>query len=849
VALFGADARASLEAAPGAAGPAPTERDLLAGYLFADPGVLAAPDRPRSRGPDGTVELEEHAGVDAELEAAAAWVARKVLEEGLPLEEIAVLVPAQDPLAALLADRLARLPFEGGTLPVHVSGGVPAAGSAGGARVLAAVRALEAHLSAKALAGLLPALRLAGDGGRGHLGHGEATLLAYGLGTAGGNAAHPAGALAWSERAARREIELEGALERARREVGSGAREAWRLERSLAGLRAVRPALDALVGVARLVVEGAPLAALRDALCAFLGTWLLLPGEGASIPARVGEALAPACAGTPGRSLTGPDALEAFAEALLALRVPRGRFGEPAVWVGTVAGAAGLDFAAVRVVGLAEGALPPAPREDPVLPEAFRAALEEGTPGRLLPRAEDAAAAAVHALVAAVRGARRSVDLTAPRADLARTEREPAALFIEAAAALARPDAATGAPAAPVPDGHALRRDAFRPAREAAARARAAHPVSEADWLDRAARGAPDLPPAWTRDPLVALERIAALHRPSGPLGPGDGVLGAGGPFPALPGLSPERPISASALGQLLACPRMFLMRRVLGWDEPAAAPPLRELDPASFGTLLHRVLEDLYRAHGADLVAGKRSLAHWSGVAGEIAGRRFEELLSEIPLVGEGVRRKELKRLLEAAGAFVAYDWKGRAGRRFVGVELSFGEPVPLVLRAGGETLHLRGYLDRVDVEGDAALVRDVKSGVAHPRRGPEEGPVAHLDVQIGLYALAARALAAAWGIPRKVVAAYAYASGRGEVQERHFRGDPGTLERATEGWLATAAQLLASRSFPSAPDEDDCGYCPFRPLCGSEAPRRAREGLAEATSGPLARYRSLKGLEEEAG
>jgi hypothetical protein len=848
-ALFGADARAALLAAPGAAGPRPTERDLLAGFLFADPALLAAPGRPRSRGPDGTVHLEEHAGVDAELEAAASWVARKVLEDRLPLEEVAVLVPGQDPLARLVADRLARLPFEGGTLPVHVAGGIPAVATAGGARILAVLRALEAHLSADSLAGVLPTLRLPGDGARVHLSHAEATELAYGLGTVGGNAAHPAGALAWSERAARREVELALALERARREEDSGAREARHLERALASLRAVRPALDALVGVARAVVGGAPLAALREALGAFLRAWVLLPGDGAALPPRLDAALAPACEGPPGRALAGAAALEVVGERLLDLRVPRGRFGEPAVYVGTVAGAAGLDFAAVRVVGLAEGALPTAPREDPVLPEALRAALEAAVPGRALPRRDDAAAAELHALVAVVRAARRSVDLSAPRADLARTEREPAALLVEAAAALARPDAATGAPAAVVPDGYALRRDAFRPAREAAARFHAAHPVSEADWLDRAARGAPDLPPAWTRDPLLDLGRLAALLRPAGPLGPGDGVLGAGGPFPALPGLSPDRPISASALGQLLLCPRMFLMRRVLGWDEPAAAPPLRELDPAAFGTLLHRVLEDLYRAHGADLVAGKRSLAHWTGVAGEIAARRFEELLSEVPLVGEGVRRKELKRLLEAARAFVAYDWKGRAGRRFVGVELPFGEPVPLALRAGGETLHLRGYLDRVDVERDAALVRDVKSGAPHPRRGDEEGPVAAIDVQLGLYALAARALAAAWGTPRKVVAAYAYASGRGEVQERAFRGDCPALERAAEDWLATAARLLASRSFPPTPDEDDCRFCPFRPLCGGDGPRRAREGLARAAGGALAPYRSLRGLAEEEG
>jgi hypothetical protein len=52
-----------------AAGPriAETERDLVASYLFEPPIVLADPDRPRSTGPDDTVEIEEHSGVDAEI--------------------------------------------------------------------------------------------------------------------------------------------------------------------------------------------------------------------------------------------------------------------------------------------------------------------------------------------------------------------------------------------------------------------------------------------------------------------------------------------------------------------------------------------------------------------------------------------------------------------------------------------------------------------------------------------------------------------------------------------------------------------------------------------------------------
>ena len=545
-----------------------------------------------------------------------------------------------------------------------------------------------------------------------------------------------------------------------------------------------------------------------------------------------------------GQTLAGADSLAVIEDHLLAMRVARGRFGAPAVYVGTVAGAAGLEFSAVRVVGLCEGALPSSPREDPVLPDRLRARLEGDAAGRVLPGAEDHVAAQVQGLFAAVRGARTCIVLSAPRVDLARTEREPAAIFIEAAAALGRPDATTGKAASVVPDMAALRRDAFRPARAEAAAFRAARPVSEASWLERVARFAPEIPPGWAATPVLALDRIDALRAPSGPLGPGDGVFGPGDPFPLVPGIAPERPISASALQKFLQCPRMFLMTRILGWDEPAGAPSTREVDALSFGSLVHRVVEELYRAHGADIVGRKESLGHWMKIALELADRLFDEFLSEYPLIGEGIRAKERERLGDSVRAFLRYDWEGAEGRRYHGVEIAFGsKEAPLAITADGATLHVHGFIDRVDVEGDATLVRDLKSGRSHPRRGKEAEPTPALDVQLGLYQLVARELAASWKTPRKVIAAYAYASGRGDAEERSFRDDPALLEKATRKWLATAGHLLAARAFPATPDESDCAYCPFHLLCGSASTRRAEEGLEDAAEGgALARFRSLK-------
>jgi hypothetical protein len=292
----------------------------------------------------------------------------------------------------------------------------------------------------------------------------------------------------------------------------------------------------------------------------------------------------------------------------------------------------------------------------------------------------------------------------------------------------------------------------------------------------------------------------------------------------------------------------MFLMRRILGWDEPAGAPSLRELDPVAYGSLLHRVVEAFYRAHGAEFVAGEGALARWQETARAIADRELELFLSEYPLAGARARSRERERLRESVRLFLEYDRRG-PDRRYVGVELPFGETTPLAVEADGVTLHVRGFIDRVDVEGGATLVRDLKSGRAHPRSGDEAGPTPVRDVQLGLYQLAAARLAPAWGTPAKVRAAYAYASGRAEVEERAFRGDAEALATATRAWLAAAAHLLSARAFPPTAAEGECAWCPFHPLCGEGAPRRAREALAEEEDGALARFRALALGEEDEG
>ncbi|MFQ5665432.1 MAG: PD-(D/E)XK nuclease family protein [Candidatus Binatia bacterium] len=816
-----------------------TERELLASFLFEPPEVLADPTRPRSGGPDGTVHLEEHAGIESEVEAAADWAARQVMERHTPLEEIAILLPVLDPLAAMLVERLQRLPWADGHLPVYVAGGLPVSRVAAGARALAVVRALQAHLAAAALADVLPALRTASGQAR-HLTRGRAMDLTYSLGTVGGSPARPTGALEWPSRAAKREKELEAQLIRAREAAGDQeqaglARNARDLERLLADLRAIRPALDRLVAVASLVVNRLSLPAIWRGLRAFLEEWLPSLGEEPHVAVLLDEALRPVCDDPTCSVLAGVDALEVIDETLRALRVLGERFGYPAIYVGTVQEAVGLRFQAVRVIGLAEGSLPSAPREDPVLPEQQRAPYAGGA----LLSSADRTLAQLHALDQLVRDVDGSVVLSAPRFSVERTERETSSIFIEAAAALGRPDRRTKKAESVIPNANALRRDAFEPARAEMARFRIETPLSAAAWQDCVAARRREVPAAWRGAPALDLERIRALTS-SEVATPLDGAIGADVATPAMPGLTPETPISASRLRRLLECPHHFVFEDVLRWQEPAAPPSLREIDPLPYGGLLHRVAEDFFRAHGAEFGQRQGTLPQWLERADAFVERAFHEFCAAYPLIGEAVRGQQRQRLRRDFRTFLEYDWNQGQPRTFVAVERPFGRPDPVRLSIGDVALYLRGFIDRIDIEGEKTLVRDLKSGRAHPRQGKESDPDPVRDVQIAVYGTVVRQLAAEWNLPATVAAAYAYTDWR-EDPEREFREDFSTIEAAAQRWLGTAGHLLAGRLFPRTPNADDCRFCPFRPVCGPRAYERAAR-LLEGAPATLADFRSLK-------
>jgi RecB family exonuclease len=171
---------------------------------------------------------------------------------------------------------------------------------------------------------------------------------------------------------------------------------------------------------------------------------------------------------------------------------------------------------------------------------------------------------------------------------------------------------------------------------------------------------------------------------------------------------------------------------------------------------------------------------------------------------------------------------------------ETSFGYPASAALRIGTKVLYVHGRIDRIEIAGKKATIRDLKTAGAHPRIGKEAEASPALDVQIAIYGLIAEILAKQWQLPQQIEAGYAY-FGR-PSGERFFGADfQTTLKPAASQWLETAADLLSEKQFPRTPNKDDCRYCHLQPVCGDGVYSRATLLLNQST-GAVAKFAALK-------
>ena len=514
---------------------------------------------------------------------------------------------------------------------------------------------------------------------------------------------------------------------------------------------------------------------------------------------------------------------------------PSHRYGR--LFVGTPLQARGRTFRIVFVPGLAERVVPQRPREDPLLLDEQRRAIDSA-----LIRQDDRVSAERLLLRIAIGAARERLYLSYPRMDVAETRaRVPSFYALDVMRAI------TGR----VPDHRELARGA-----EDEAGAMLAWPApKDADRaIDDLEHDLAVLKPLLdARDPASvkgrahyllglndALRRsvISQWSRGQKSWFTSDGLIRitpATRQSLAAQRLS-VRPYSLSALQRFATCPYQFLLatiHRLEPWDEPE---PLLRMDPLTRGSLFHRVQAELFRELQArDALPVTRDSVREAAkaldaVVDRVAGEYAELLAPAIDRVWKD-EIADLRRDLVI--------WVQKLADQTAWVpeyfEFSFGlsdagrdprsrrDPVRV---EGGFLLHGSVDLIERDPARDVLRVTDHKTG--KNRSTPDLIVGGGRTLQPVLYSVVVEE-----ALSKKVESGRLYyCTTAGGFGDRDIRIDHETRGQGLQV-LTIIDRAIEQGSLVAAPLERACGWCDFRPVCGpreeARVKRKAKDRLAD--------------------
>jgi ATP-dependent helicase/DNAse subunit B len=276
---------------------------------------------------------------------------------------------------------------------------------------------------------------------------------------------------------------------------------------------------------------------------------------------------------------------------------------------------------------------------------------------------------------------------------------------------------------------------------------------------------------------------------------------------------------SAARLETYRDCPYHFFVRHILRLEE--REEPALGLDARQLGLLYHRALEIIFRKGAAQANDAAALLAIWEDLAPELLATA-PETYNFRPTAWWPQTQEQIKETVRRTLVALAHEmdiWRPRA------FEATFGKgPVPalsLLDEATGETLLLRGSIDRVDIDGRGRLrVIDYKRGSvkSYTKQALQAGKY----LQLPLYAQAA---AQALGYGQPVDAFYWSIT----------QAEPSTLRLAKVGVEAATSQALAhvreavagarAGHFSPQPPQQGCpDFCPAASFCWHYRPFNAR-------------------------
>ncbi len=222
--------------------------------------------------------------------------------------------------------------------------------------------------------------------------------------------------------------------------------------------------------------------------------------------------------------------------------------------------------------------------------------------------------------------------------------------------------------------------------------------------------------------------------------------------------LGPQRVWSASQLNDYGICGFRFFAKRLLKLD--ALEEPEEGLDARKLGTVNHEILEHVYRE------VARRGLAITTENQDEalaILNSQAQSVLEQAPrklgFRDNVLWRQERESLLRRLQTLIKLDFSplspvaklSSAPRRPYLLEAGFGGDdaavaIPIEVDGKTESLHVRGFIDRMDVTPEGVIVIDYKTGST---KIPVEDMTAGRNFQMMVYLRAAEYVLAARAAP----------------------------------------------------------------------------------------------------
>ena len=519
-----------------------------------------------------------------------------------------------------------------------------------------------------------------------------------------------------------------------------------------------------------------------------------------------------------------------------ALQVSVGHLGSVGhgVFVAPLELAAAMSFDVVHIVGMIEGAVPPAVRDDPLIPERYRERAGGSAAG--LPLQQQQKDDERYDYLAALATAPERT-LSYPVADPAgQRENFPSRWFLEEATHL------EGAPVfsstLPELSGRSWMTVISSMQRSLETTRTVAHADTHdynmerlQTWKDYGAR-VNDHPLA--SEGVLAASMRLSVARQDEKFTEWDGNLGAAGA--GFADMLTARPQSPTSLERWAKCPFSYFLGSVLRLSAEDSPEDIYDITPLERGSLVHAILEEFIASAREQSSLPTPSEA-WSDYhrreLRRIAAKHFADAESR-GVTGKAIMWQiACDEMLIDLDAFLDEDLRMR--RQFgvspIGVEAEFGisedgwQPAAYTL-PDGASVRFRGKIDRIDADnsGKRALVLDYKTGSAYPYRTLKDDPIDRGQrLQLAIYSLAVRQ---ALGAGASVSAAYWFVTGRGNFALMPSAPvnieDEGVMERFSEG-ISAIVGGIRNGLFPANPGPvgrygfENCSWCDFKTLCPS--------------------------------